>query len=285
MTTHPRPLYTACIRCTEKLFATRLPPRCPRCSRTLLPPDRSATPPWGSDGRAARGAGGESVSRRSGARYDLRAAPGAMAQKEDDELQPETEGVARTLACCVRVMTDRQIAGGFFSRRKDPLDCARRAIRALERSRLVVTRRCCIGVPSVEAPLLRCEPDGRVANCSTASWVNQSRWREAKARQATCVFASEAGRLAFGGSCRQPREDELEHDVAVAAVWLRLQSDPSASDWRHEDSLPRESGYRPDATYTREGGEVAVDVLGRGYTRQKIDAVIAACGDRPLELW
>ncbi|QDV73654.1 hypothetical protein [Botrimarina mediterranea] len=200
-------------------------------------------------------------------------------------MPPETRQTIETLARHSRVLTVRQIAKAFFGTRRDPLDCARRGVRTLVRHKLAVADSLSLGVVAVEGPLCRYRPGDMKPNLAAVSWRNQQRWRAALARQAVCVRATENGLATFGGACRPPRPRELEHDASVGAVYLRLLAEGRADAWRHEDAFPPQAGERPDATYEREGETVTVEVLGRGYTRQKIESVWRAYREGPLELW
>ena len=286
----PRPRYTACHHCTAKFFSRDSITHCPRCGGSLLR-SATATPPWRNPigGRATDGSvleGGDRVnaSGRHKARYDLRESVDALAHGKQ-AMQIETENVITLLARDCRVITVRQAASAFFSNRRDPLDCARRAARTLVRLGLATIRPGCMGRLHAKAPLLQFRPGDATPNFSALAWQNQKRWQAIKPRQGVCLVATEKARLALGGTTRPPRPRELEHDLLVTAVCLQLKNNDTATAWRHEDSFAAEDGERPDARYERDGTLVTVEVLGRGYTKQKMDRIWRAHSGGPLELW
>lgn len=138
---------------------------------------------------------------------------------------------------------------------------------------------------AADGPLLRYAPEDPAPNLAAVAWQNQKRWKAAKPRRAVCLAATDKARLELGGSTRPHRPVELEHDLAVAAVRLHLLRSHWAGRWRHEDAFLPQHGERPDATYTRDGVPVTVEVLGRGYTREKIERIWRAHSGGTLELW
>ncbi|WP_145113060.1 hypothetical protein [Botrimarina mediterranea] len=200
-------------------------------------------------------------------------------------MRPEAQALIETLARRCRVLTIHQAAAAFYGGRRRPVESAYSAVQTLQKHGLVSTLRGSLGVVDPVAPLLRWGLTDGKPNLATIAWANERRWRDAKPRPTLCVFATDKGRLAFGGACRPSRDHEREHDLAVAAVYLQLLGSVGVAAWRHEDAFPPRAGERPDATYERDGETVTVEVLGRGYTRQKIEAVWRAYRDGPLELW
>ncbi|MEM7657579.1 MAG: hypothetical protein AAF399_15705 [Bacteroidota bacterium] len=106
-----------------------------------------------------------------------------------------------------------------------------------------------------------------------------------KPRITTCVQATDKALATFAGACRPPRPGELEHDLTVSAVCLRLKRLGLAEGWRHEDTFASASDLRGDATYLRKGEVVNVEVLGRGYGREKVAAAYRQHKESQLELW
>lgn len=183
------------------------------------------------------------------------------------------------------MLTVGQVAEAFYSNRKDPMDCARRAVRTLCRRGLAEAWHTSLGTAPAPAPLWRGVPNQSSFSGPHVSWLNEQRWRSVHPVRATCVQATARALDGFGGSCRPSRPTELEHDVAVAAVYLRLRAAGITNAWRHEDACPHQAGPRADAAYRRGSELVIVEVLGRGYDHEKVSAIWRAHADRTLEMW
>lgn len=278
-------MYSACSRCTAKFFTPSPVTRCPRCGGSLLVSTRSP-PPWTGrrDSPVPRGHKAADVSSRRGASWDLRGALRALVQEKPMPPVPANE-VAKTLACQVRVLTVRQIAATFFRRRKNPLDCARRAVRTLKRRGMAEDWQACLAEQAPAGPLWRGVAGDTLLDAPSVAWQNSQRWRTVKPNRTTCVQATDKARAAFAGSCRPTRPSELEHDLAVSAVFLRFKSLGLDADWRHEDGFAAVSGCRADATYRRDNELITVEVLGRGYDREKVAMIWLQHRDALLELW
>jgi|GEM_PF-4255678 len=197
------------------------------------------------------------------------------------------EKIAQLLATKVRVMTADQLAERFFQQRKSPLECAQRATRKLQQQGYADTWAGMVRQLPLEQPLLVWKPGDALPEFGKLAWVNHKRWRAQGPRKTRCLTSTDKAKARFGGLSRQPRPHELEHDVAVAEVYLLLgnKSAIAAEAWHHEDSLPNKPGKRPDAIIHRKEELVFVDVLGRGYSRQKIEHIWHEHRQQNLELY
>lgn len=235
---------------------------------------------WPGDSRVTHLIQPHDASRRGERSWSERAALDVMPKRV-------AEQVAEILAVRTRVVTVRQVAHQFFSSSRDPMANARRCIRSLRRAGLVESWHTAVGELGVAGPLLTNTEEHATPDFGAVAWKNEKRWKEARPQKATCVVATQEALDRFAGSCREPRPNELEHDLALAAVYFQLlrTDGEAASSWRHEDTFAARRAVRPDATYRRDGATVSVDLLGRGYTKPKIEALWRAYEGRPLELW
>lgn len=195
--------------------------------------------------------------------------------------------VASLLATKLRVITSHQIAAAYFAERKDPRECAGRLARKLEAVGLAKAWRAVITHVDTPMPLLAWRPIDEQPDIPAIAWANQKRWQSATPTRTVCLTSTERAKAMFGGSCREPRHRELEHDVAVTSVYLRLalQEPEVLAAWQHEDGLLKSCDKRPDAVLARMGQKTFIDILGRGYTRDKISQIWAAYQASSLELW
>ncbi len=197
--------------------------------------------------------------------------------------------IARILATKVRVLTAHQIAQHFYSGMTDPLACAHRAIRKLAAAGFGHSWHASVTHLEMPTAILERDPQ-QVASYSSQqiAWQNAKRWQAGALTRTSCITSTEKSRAYFGGRCRPPRSRELEHDINVAGLYLNLlrTSPEAAITWTHEDSFTQHSTIRPDATVIDTDGQlVAIDLLGRGYSAEKIAQIIRRHGDGRLRLY
>lgn len=196
--------------------------------------------------------------------------------------------VMTILASKVRVMTSHQIAHTFFSTYQYPSQAAKRLTQKLQRQGLVRAWPTVITPIPTTSPLLVWNQEQSLPELGCLAWQNHKRWQTTDPLASVCLTSTEKANAQYGGQCREPRPRELEHDVAVTSVYLHLRGElPSVADtWTHEDSLPYQHDKRPDATIIREGSTLTlIDLLGRGYTRQKLEQIVGEHHEHQLELW
>jgi hypothetical protein len=122
--------------------------------------------------------------------------------------------------------------------------------------------------------------------------VTQSRWA-VPIRVVTAFVASSRAAHFFGGHARHPRPSEATHDLFLAGVYLRfLEERPSEADaWIGEGRLSVEAagtaGVIPDSLVRRDGGCLAIEVVGESYPESKLQAFHEYCVRRGwrYELW
>jgi len=206
-----------------------------------------------------------------------------------------TSKIAKILATEVRVMTVQQLAEHFYAERKRPVECACRAARKLRSEGYAETWPAMVRHLFLERPLLAWFPEASVPKFGKLgvpkfgklAWQNQKRWNRNFPRKTICLTSTSKARSEFGGDCRTPRSRELEHDVGVAQLYFHLswQAPQVAASWKHEDSLLHTNEKRPDAVIGREGQPVAIDLLGSGYSREKIVGIWKHFRHTRFELW
>ena len=184
-------------------------------------------------------------------------------------------------------MTVQQLAENFYQERMRPVECACRAARKLRQEGYAESWPAMVRILYLEGPLLNWTPGASVPEFGKLAWANQKRWNSQFPGKTTCLTSTRKARSEFGGTCRAPRSRELEHDVGVTQLYLQLrcQTPQVAASWKHEDSLSRTNTKRPDAVIEREGQPVAIDFLGRGYSRDKIVGIWKHYRHSRLELW
>lgn len=196
--------------------------------------------------------------------------------------------IAEILSCRVRVLTARQIARHFYAQYKGPMDCARRVIRTLVKQELACAWPVVVAELDVSQPLAVFEPRTPRPEVGHLAWRNEQRWNKASPARTICVTATVKALATYGGSCRRPRPLELEHDINVSGIYLSLlDHEPHvAATWLPEDEIETTEfdGRRPDAIIEHDR-PVVLDLLGRGYTREKIAGLVRHYQNHILELW
>ena len=189
------------------------------------------------------------------------------------------EHIAQQLSTKVRVMTVRQIAKYFYSLMKNPTECAYRVIRKLKKLGFGESWPASATHLEMTSSIFDWDPDQPFSYSAQAiAWQNTKRWQKSQLERTVCITSTEKTRAHFGGNCRRPRNRELEHDINVTGIYLNLlHSSPElARTWQHEDSLPYNNDTRPDATIVdTDGALVMLDLLGRGYSADKISGIIS----------
>ena len=203
-------------------------------------------------------------------------------------LSQTTSEVVELLCRDVRVMAAHQIASRFFSGSRTPIRSANRLCRELERSGMAKKSRATVSLIDVSRPLLTWEPNepDEPIQFESISYANSVRWtRGPQPRPTTVLTATSKAHGLFGGSSREVRNRELEHDLAVSALCLQIQQNPDHQ-WISEDSIDVAmfNGYRPDAIVKSDGGILVLDVLGRGYKPDKIQRTFNHFRDYPMQL-
>lgn len=188
-------------------------------------------------------------------------------------LTETTTSMLKVLSRRGRVLTGHQIGRTWYSHTKTPKESARRTASILEAAGFVKTQRQMIASVSGGPPLLDWTPGQSEPSFQRIAWANATRWNVPLCRT-LCVTATKRAHSLFGGSPRRIRPRELEHDVLVSEVFLRMREQDAelAKHWIHEDALEgiSSSDKRPDAIIEC-NEQIIVDVLGRGYDAHKIE--------------
>ncbi|QEG36212.1 hypothetical protein [Bythopirellula goksoeyrii] len=184
-------------------------------------------------------------------------------------------------------MTAAQLADYFYFDKKHPQECAYRVIRKLSQRGLAMSWQGMVCRLELNEPLLRWSPGSIIPEISQIAWQNEKRWKMAVPTRTICITATAQAVAEYGGHCREPRPREVEHDINLAEVFLRLdaQSTLEGLQLTPEDSIPHDNQKRPDALLERNGEQIVIDLLGRGYSKQKIQTLWQHYREVPLELW
>lgn len=197
--------------------------------------------------------------------------------------------IARILATKVRVLTAEQIATHFFPEMANPLQCAHRVIRKLHVGGFGYSWQTSVTHLENTSARLEWNPEQETSySPQHIAWKNSRRWQAAPLKRTVCITSTNKSRAYFGGRCRTPRSRELEHDINVAGLYLILlrKSPLEAATWKHEDHFDCHGSVRPDATLTDiDGQTVVIDLLGRGYSAEKIAGIIRRHAGSQLRLY
>ncbi|MCA9262587.1 MAG: hypothetical protein KDA60_02015 [Planctomycetales bacterium] len=190
-----------------------------------------------------------------------------------------------TLCHKVRLVTTQQIAAHFYATAPNPCRRATSLCRKLARAGLIEKHCCSLASINVEKPLYSWEPsNGSRPDFDRLDYQNACRWQSAP-KPETTIMATNRARALFGGFPRKVRHNELEHDVALTGVYLRLAARaPSvAQTFQLEDSISPQlfSGRRPDAILPGPPLSV-IDVIGRGYDAKKLQGIWMAFREFPI---
>ncbi|MEO1530212.1 MAG: hypothetical protein AAFX06_32885 [Planctomycetota bacterium] len=175
----------------------------------------------------------------------------------------------------VRVMSAEQIAREFFGDSEHSKTKALNLVRGLETQGYVTTKRVSVRqIESAGAPLFAWEPgQSDLPNFRAIAAANRRRWN-GELHPTTVVFPTEKANRRFGsGKLRVVRRQELEHDLLAANVYFSLALEEKRN-WANEDALEKSAfgNRRPDAVLFR-GGVSVIEVAGRSYSAEKLEAI------------
>jgi len=202
-------------------------------------------------------------------------------------LTQTTTDIIETLATKVRLLTTHQIADTWYAKLRRPMESANRVARKLVAEGLAEKIPAVLTVIDVQNPLLRWYPETpKLPDFQKLSYANCQRW-QTSSRPTTVLRATNNAHGIFGGTPRQVRSRELEHDATVSAVYLEYRKCGRhwTDAWTLEDSLSSRAflGRLPDAVVTGKTPTV-LDVIGRGYDASKIESIFTHFRDQLLEL-
>ena len=201
-----------------------------------------------------------------------------------------TKEIAQVLGKRVRVLTTDQIARHFYTAMKDPKECANRAARTLVREGFAVSSRASVRHLRMEMPLATWAPNNSESPAfKSIAWANKKRWEASATKRSTCLYATAKGAAQCGSKRRVPRTLELEHDIAVAEVYLTLtrNSPLIARTWILEDDQPiaGPGDKRADAVVTTTTGAVQIELVGSSYSRKKLENLWTHFRHQHVEFW
>lgn len=159
-----------------------------------------------------------------------------------------------TLTLRVRLLSLDQVAAHFWNVTPGGLANARRRLVRLADVGLVdVTHVHSRPILDLSAPVLEWSPGGPSPDFAAVAWRLQSRWTDSPNLTPVVVPTSKTA-CRFGGAGGRLRRFQAEHDLHVAALYLRaLTHDPEAAHhWLNED-------LRPKAGYGQKDPDVLID--------------------------
>lgn len=141
-------------------------------------------------------------------------------------------------------------------------------------------------------PILIWKSGEPLPNLGSVAWQLQSRWPEPLI-STDCVIATRMAGVFFGGhGGRKPRRAETTHDLHLSAVFLQMRTDSPerAQSWISEDERKKETGHGeklPDAIVTDGSRRTAIELGGKSYDREKLEAFHDFCvaSDLDYEIW
>lgn len=205
------------------------------------------------------------------------------------------DDILRTLSCCVRLASLRQLARHWWSDCASPETAARTRLRALERSRLLNRQNVqAIVLPPLRRPLVQWQLGEWIPDFGAVAWLLQKRWRS-ELKSTTVYFATERAARRFGGRRlgRIPRAFQVSHDLGVAEMHFALRRlNPGVSElWVDEDRLaPFRRGEKlPDAVLARTADTTPLLVLefGGSYGKHRLQGFHDDNEERglPYQIW
>lgn len=201
--------------------------------------------------------------------------------------------ILRTLTHRVRFLSLRQISRTWWTNTAAGVETARQRLRKLvhfgylERIRVNVHPE--LPLP---APVARWEPDDTAPDFGAVSYALQCRWTRAPKPTLVFLASKQTARRLGGRGGRFKRDLQLNHDIHMGTLYLRLlREDPGrAARWISEDRLAAERrGQKlPDAGIAGNDGKLAsVIEFGGAYDRKHVRAFHEDCAVReiPYEIW
>lgn len=193
----------------------------------------------------------------------------------------------------VRLLTLPQIARTWWSG-KHAAQSAKRRLQELQ-SRGLLEAFTAYAHPELSLlhPVYDWTPGRDAPNFGALSYQLVSRWIEPHAPVPAVIATREAG-VSFGGyGGKRPKRVEENHDVHLAAVFLRLRatSPQLAECWQSEETIrrsrPNAPGEKlPDAIVRFNGGQKVVD-FGGEYSAEKLESFHRWAEEKalPYEFW
>jgi hypothetical protein len=194
-----------------------------------------------------------------------------------------SEDVGYVLAEKVRVLTLNQIRDLWFADSKDPSGTARRFIRKLVASGVVLsTTEMLYAEPNVSKPLLEWEPTSEEEpDLGRLSWKACSRHKGPPVRTVVVRIAD----------ARQCRATSLMHDVMLSRIFLNhLHLDPTVfARWTHEDQMRATDRVRfnhrvPDALLREEDRDVLIECIS-SYDKRRLTETFNAWRPYPFRFY
>lgn len=207
---------------------------------------------------------------------------------------PAARMVLECLTWRVRVMTSvhfNRIVDARFNENRTSL------LPRLVAARLVHSATAAVTYHEAFAPMYSWSPGLPKPSFNAIAWRLAKRWQDARSRRLTLYWATEvAARLCAGTSRYSQHRSQVEHDLGVASVLVRLhETDPEAADhWLGEDILRRghELDRRllakiPDAAIVQDALAVKFVEFGGQYPADRVRRFHDHCRLRniPYELW
>lgn len=209
------------------------------------------------------------------------------------------EAIVVTLAQCVRVLTDHQIASSVWL--GGPMDRGEinERLGALRSTGLVeIADRLAKPEIVVNSPLIAWSPGSKSEpELGKVAYRLKTRWRGVP-RPTRVVTATTLAKRRYGGFGKPyaPRADDLTHDIHMGQLWTRYRGDLSDDlRWVGEDRLRSEGAERlgvfggrvPDAVLRRPNDSEPAMIIefGGAYAKPKLRQIHEAFRTHPYTLW
>ena len=207
------------------------------------------------------------------------------------QLTARDEDLSRTLARSLRVLSTEQIARTWFSSTKDPGSNAQRRVAKLVDAG-VLSSQVVMAHPLLElqGPVVDWNPLKRSdsPNFGHISWLLQKRWN-LPLKRIRIVQATNIANKHFGGLTgdRRLRLTEINHDLHLSEVYLKLRGICNSQSWRHESELLQSGWGRggkllPDAVIEPSGKVIE---FGGAYSKVKLEEFHQAFRERQYQVW
>lgn len=195
-----------------------------------------------------------------------------------------------SLCCCVRALTARQIADGFFD---GNVRVAIRQLNSLVSQQLLVKTRLPVReIPEFANPLATWRVGEDLPNFGSIVVTIRNRWQSAPTKVTSIYLAGPVAARLLGyrvtGKLKRPLQ--ASHDLGLAGVYLAVRRDRPhlAKFWFGEDVAPKQLGSVPDAIYIDGDGKTSIAFEFCGlYSVSRLRAFHHHCAQRRIryELW
>lgn len=205
--------------------------------------------------------------------------------------QRDTE-ILEALTLRIRVLSVDQVSRTWWPDSTSPETAVRRFRQLADAGYLSRISLMAHPETSLSEPVCVWHQEADVPDFGAVAWRLNSRWAEPLVTTACVIATRFAGRFFGGHGGRKPRRAETTHDLHLSAVYLQMQTNQPhrAATWISEDERKKDTehgGKLPDAIVTDSGRKTAIELGGKSYDRDKLEAFHVFCHEQNLgyEIW